>query len=150
MYRQVDGISMGSPLGLSLANIFVGFYEKLHFHRFPKPYIYLRYEDDTFACFSSRNEALSFFLCVNDLHPFLTFTMDEEKDNKLPFLDVLVEHRLFAFITCIYIESLRSLVCIWVGMLLLLSLERLTWSSISHSGLLRFVRITRFNADFNR
>ena len=32
-----------------------------------------------------------------------------------------------------YIESLRSLVCIWVGMLLLLSQGRLTWSSISHS-----------------
>ena len=28
--------------------------------------------------------------------------MDEEKDNKLPFLDVLVERRSFAFVTCIY------------------------------------------------
>ena len=28
--------------------------------------------------------------------------MDEEKDNKLPFLDVLVKRRLFAFVTCIY------------------------------------------------
>ena len=36
MYRQVDGISMGSPLGPILANIFVGFYEKLLFDRFPK------------------------------------------------------------------------------------------------------------------
>ena len=28
--------------------------------------------------------------------------MDEEKDNKLPFLDILVEHRSFAFVSCIY------------------------------------------------
>ena len=28
--------------------------------------------------------------------------MDEEKYNKLPFLDVLVENRLFAFVTSIY------------------------------------------------
>ena len=28
--------------------------------------------------------------------------MDEEKDDKLPFLDVLVEHHSFAFVTCIY------------------------------------------------
>ena len=52
MYRQVDGISMGSPLGPIRANIFVGFYEKLFFNRFPKPYIYLHYMDDTFTCFS--------------------------------------------------------------------------------------------------
>ena len=81
MYGQVDWISTGSPLGPNLANIFVGFYEKLLFDRFHKPYIYFRNVDDTFACFSSPNEALSFFQRQNDLHPSLTFTMDEEKDN---------------------------------------------------------------------
>ena len=44
---------------------------------------------------------MSSFQCLNDLYPSLNFTMDEEKDNKLPFLDVLVEHS-FAFITSIY------------------------------------------------
>ena len=93
MYRQVDGIFMGSPLGVIFANIFVGFYEKLLFDRFLKPYIYLCYVDDTFACFCSCNETFSFFHCLNDLHRSLTFTMDEEKDNKLPFSDVLIERR---------------------------------------------------------
>ena len=60
----------------------------------------------------SHNESVSFFHCLNDLYPSLAFTVDEEKDNKLPFLDVLVEHRSFAFVTSIYIESLCSLVCI--------------------------------------
>ena len=69
---------------------------------FPKPYIHLRYVNDTLACFSSFKEALSFFHCLNDLHPSLSFTIDEEKDNKLPFFDVLVERRSFAFVTCIY------------------------------------------------
>ena len=101
MYHQVDGISMGSPLGPILVNIFVGFYEKLLFDRFPKPYINLHYVVDAFACFSSRYEAVSLFHCLNDLHPSLTFTMDEEKDNKLPFLDVLVESHLFTYVTCI-------------------------------------------------
>ena len=41
-------------------------------------------------------------ICLNHLHPSLTFTMDEKKDNKLPFLDVLVERRSFACVTCIY------------------------------------------------
>ena len=47
MYHQVEGISMGSPMDPILANIFEGFYEKLLFDRFPKPYIYLCYMDDT-------------------------------------------------------------------------------------------------------
>ena len=99
MYHQVNSISMGSSLGPILANIFVGFNEKLFFDKFPKHYIYLHYVDDPFACF---NEALSFFHCLNDLHPSLTFIMDEEKDNKLPLLNVLVEHHSFAFVTSIY------------------------------------------------
>ena len=28
MYKQTDGVAMGSPLGPSLANIFVGYYEE--------------------------------------------------------------------------------------------------------------------------
>ena len=58
MYCQVDGISIGSPSGPIFADIFVGFYEKLLFDRFPKPHINSFYVDDTFACFSSRNETL--------------------------------------------------------------------------------------------
>ena len=102
MYCQVDGISLGSPFGPIFLNIFVGFLEKLLFERFSKPYIYLRYVDDTFTCFSSYNEALSPFHCLSDLHPSLAFAMDVEKDNKLLFLDVLVECCSFAFVTCTY------------------------------------------------
>ena len=103
MYRQVDGISMDSTLGRILTNIFIGFNKtKLLFDRFLWPYIYLRYVDDTFACFCSRNEDFSFFQRLNDLHPSLTFTMDEENDNQLQFLDVLIEGRSFGFVTSIY------------------------------------------------
>ena len=101
---QVDDFLIGSPLGPILPNIFVGFYEKLHFNWFPKPYIYLSYVNEIVACFSSRNEALSFFHCSHDEHPFLTFIMDEKKDYRLSFLDALVEHCPFAFVTCIYLK----------------------------------------------
>ena len=45
---------------------------------------------------------MSFFQRLNNLHPYLTFTMDGQKDNKLPFLVVLVQRRSFAFVTSIY------------------------------------------------
>ena len=102
MYRQIDGIRMGSPLGPILANIFVGFHERLLFEKFPKPFIYQRYVDDTFVRFSSRNEALMFFHKLNDLHPSLSFTMEEKNSNKLPFLDVLVKRGESSFFTSIY------------------------------------------------
>ena len=101
-----------------------------------------------FTCFSSRNEALSFFHCLNDLHPSLTFTVNKKKDNKLPFLDVLVECRLFAFVTCIYRKPMFTN--------LYLSLDAFAPKSrkvnliVSHSGLLRFVWITRLKANLNR
>ena len=61
---------MGSPLGPILANIFVGFHERQLFEKFPKPFIYLRYVDDTFVV-SSSSETLKFFHKLNDLHPSL-------------------------------------------------------------------------------
>ena len=60
MFRQIEGVSMGSPLAPILANIFVGFHERRLFDRFLKPFTYLRYVDDTFVSFKSRSDALTF------------------------------------------------------------------------------------------
>ena len=100
MYRQIDGICMGSPLGPILSNVFVGFHERL-FEKFPKFFIYLRYICNTFVTFTSHNDALTFFHRLNDLHQSLSFTMEEENSNKLPFLDVLVERCEF-FLASVY------------------------------------------------
>ena len=51
MYKQTDGVAMGSPLGPALANIFVGYYEEKLFSQTQKPPTYFRYVDDTFAIF---------------------------------------------------------------------------------------------------
>ena len=36
MHRQIDGVTMGSPLGLALANIFVGYQEAKNFQHCQK------------------------------------------------------------------------------------------------------------------
>ena len=47
MYRQIDGVAMGCPLGPTLANIFVGYYESKLFNKISKPTVYFRYVDNT-------------------------------------------------------------------------------------------------------
>ena len=92
---------------------------------------------------------MSFFQRQNDFHLSLTIIRDEEKDNQLPLLDVLIERiRLLSLL--VYIERLRSLACIWVGMHLLQSIERLTWSNVLQWGLLRSVLLTKLNVNLNR
>ena len=102
MYPQIDGVSMGCFFALILANIFVGFQERHLFDGFPKPFIYLRYVDDTFVFFRSRNDAFSFFDKLNKLHSSLRFTMREENNGELPFLDVLVERRDSSLLASVY------------------------------------------------
>ena len=102
MYKQTDGVAMGSPLGPALANIFVGFYEEKLFSQKSKPSTYFRYVDDTFAMFRNEEESDNFFKQLNCLHPSLKFTFEKEKNNCLPFLDVNVERTATGFETSVY------------------------------------------------
>lgn len=102
MYAQINRVSMGSPLGPSLANIFVGYYDGLLFEKCWKSYVYLRYIDDTFAMFNIINETTLFCQDLNSLHSSLVFTMVEEENNSLSFLDVLVEWKDNKFITSVF------------------------------------------------
>ena len=101
MYRQVDGVAMGSPLGPILANIFVGYQEE-RIEEEHWPQMYDRFVDDTFSVFQGKERAYCFFDRLNQLHPALRFTMDSEVDAELPFMDVLVQRREGRFIRSVY------------------------------------------------
>ena len=86
-------IAMGSPLGPTLANAFLGFHETKWLQDCPldfKPIFYHRYVDDTFVLFKSAEHALLFQEYLNSKHASIKFTVETESNNSLAFLDVLV------------------------------------------------------------
>ena len=92
-YEQIDGVAMGSPLGPTLANVFLCHKEEEWLKKCPekfKPVYYKRYMDDTFLLFRSKQNIKMFFRYINSRHKNMSFTLEEESDNKLPFLDILV------------------------------------------------------------
>ena len=93
---------MCSPLGPSLANIFVGYHEVLLFKRVNKPMMYYRYIDDAFAVFNDEDKCHEFFSHLNSLPPSLRFTFEKECNRTLPFLNVLAEKNDHEFVTSIY------------------------------------------------
>ena len=93
---------MGSPLGLALANIFVGYYEEKLFFQTQKTPTYFRYVDDTFAIFDHEAKADEFLTKLNCLHPSLRFTFEKEKEKRLSFFDVYVEKTDVGLETSVY------------------------------------------------
>ena len=92
LYTQVDGVQMGSPLGPTLANWFLGDIEGSIF-KDSKPWypkFYTRYVDDVFAIFNSADDVSRFLNVLNNQHANLEFTVEYAKDT-LPFLDVEVK-----------------------------------------------------------
>ena len=83
-YQQVDGVAMGSPLGPTLANLFLVNYERKCLKECPVQFAlkyYCRYVDDIFLLFKTKD---------HNRYPNIKFTCEEENDNKISFLDISI------------------------------------------------------------
>ena len=77
LYKQIDGVAMGSPLGPTLANIFLCYHENKWLTDCPpefKPLLYRRYVDDLFLLFDNEHQANSFLNYLNNKHHKIVFT----------------------------------------------------------------------------
>ena len=104
-YEQLDGVAMGSPLGPTIANIFLCHWEEIWIKKCPKqfkPEYYNRFMDDTFLLFRAEDHVKKFFRYINSRHKSMTFTYEVEVEGKLPFLDVLVTRSGSNFCTSLY------------------------------------------------
>ena len=104
-YIQVDGVAMGSPLGPTLANIFLCHWEEIWLDKCPlqfRPLFYRRYVDDTFLLFRSESHVKKFLRYLNTRHDNMNFTYECESEDQLPFLDVLVSREAGHLVTSLY------------------------------------------------
>ena len=93
LYKQIDGVAMGPPLGPTLANAFLVYHEKNWLEHCPveyRPLYYRRYIDDIFVLFNSAEHLKSFYSYLNSRHLNISLTIENEKDNRMSFLDVNV------------------------------------------------------------
>ena len=75
-YKEANGVAMGTKMGPSYANLFVGFIEHQFFIQYngPKRQLYGRYTDDFIsATISSGEELTQFITTVNFFHPALKY-----------------------------------------------------------------------------
>jgi len=90
-YKQIDGITMGSPLGPTFANFFLGHLEKSWLNNDTncnKPLLYYRYIDDIFCIFDN-NDFSNFLDMLNSTHNNIKFTY-EVGPKQLSFLDTFI------------------------------------------------------------
>nr|VZI18681.1 unnamed protein product [Spirometra erinaceieuropaei] len=86
--KRVEGTPMGSPISGFIAEAVLQRLESLVFQHH-KPKLWARYVDDTFVVID-QDQLLTFKEHLNAVFPDIQFTMEEEENNQLAFLDVLV------------------------------------------------------------
>ena len=105
VFKQIDGMAMGSPLGPTFANIFMCHLEDIILDQCPvtfKPVFYKRYVDDTFLLFKEKHHATLFLNFLNSFHQNIKFTMEQESHNQLSFLDIIISRSNNQFLTGIF------------------------------------------------
>ena len=91
LYKQIDGVTMGSPLDPTFAIAFLVYHEKNWLEHCPveyRPLYYCRYIDDIFVLFNSAEHLKRFYSYLNSHHLNISLTIENEKDNRMSFLDV--------------------------------------------------------------
>ena len=101
-YIQVDGVAMDSPLGPVLGNIFMVELETSVIPNWRnKVKLWKRFVDDTY--WLARLEYIdNILLTLNSFHKNQKLTFEIEKDNTIPFPDILIIRKPWKIETTVY------------------------------------------------
>ena len=112
MYVQIEGVAMGSPLGPCFANFYMGHIENIVLNDLGlKPSIYGRYVDDIFIQITDESQIISLKNALES-NSVLNFTYEMNVNNKLPFLDIMVDSSGTDFRTEVYHKPTDQGICL--------------------------------------
>ena len=90
-YSQKFGMSMGNPLSPVLSNLYMEFFETKILNKIiPSNIPWLRYIDDIICLWPTDKNVKEFLSELNMLVDSIKFTLEEEKEGSLPFLDCTI------------------------------------------------------------
>ena len=92
---------MGSPLSPVLADLFMEFEQTALLSADLKPSIWLRYVDDSFVWPHSKQDLQRSLQHLNSLHTNIQFTIEQEQDGHIAFLDVEISRKQDGTLACI-------------------------------------------------
>ena len=105
IYRQDEGLAMGSPLSSSMVNINLEYFEEMALESISlKPAIWLRYVDDAFILWPHQEDVQILLDHVNSIRPSIQFTMEKESNSTFPILDVRISRTEQGFETSVYLK----------------------------------------------
>ncbi|MCP4489773.1 MAG: hypothetical protein GY820_21020 [Gammaproteobacteria bacterium] len=111
-YKQLNGVPMGSPVSVTLSEIFMHFIESDAFENCPTefcPLYYGRYIDDILVISRDSHSFSNFHQHISgSARNLLSFTKEEEINERLPFLDILLSHENGHFEFSVYRKATHS------------------------------------------
>ncbi|KAF0147214.1 MAG: hypothetical protein FD143_3091 [Ignavibacteria bacterium] len=112
-FKQNDGVPMGSPIAPILSELFLLKLENSKFipnFKENKIIKYWRYVDDGLLLLENNSNLETIKKTLNSMHPKIKFTFEIEEDNKMHFLDLMINRNDRGLVTTIYRKPSHPLI----------------------------------------
>ena len=106
IYRQEEGLAMGSPLSPLLCNVYMEYFEEMALgSKSLKPSLCLKFGDDTFIISHYQENDRTLLDHVNSIRPSIQFILEKKTKPQIILSDVLITGTVPGFKSFVYRKS---------------------------------------------